>query len=268
MYIRLLCILVLVAASYVSINVVSAAPTITDVTIVISAQVAEVYDATGLLNGQVQVGDTVTGQYTYDLLTPNTSSHPQVGDYWHYEPPNGLVVQVSGLIFQTDPDHIEFLVELVDNHNADNYLVRSYRNLPLSRGVLVRHIAWQLDDPSMTALSTIALPAIEPDLADWQSIFGLTLEGCSESLSTPGECGDFDFFIRAHVTSATRQYCPSFVPPATVGIEDIVAMATRWGWTNTTPGWDTAYDLNGDNKIDIVDISLVTRAWGRTCSSP
>ncbi len=65
---------------------------------------------------------------------------------------------------------------------------------------------------------------------------------------------------------AVEQYCPSFVPPATVGVEDIVAIATRWGWTNATPGWDPVYDLNGDNKIDIVDITLVTRVWGATCS--
>ena len=58
---------------------------------------------------------------------------------------------------------------------------------------------------------------------------------------------------------AVEQYCPSFVPPGTVGVEDILAIATRWGWTNTTPGWDPVYDLNGDDKIDIVDITLVTR---------
>jgi hypothetical protein len=60
--------------------------------------------------------------------------------------------------------------------------------------------------------------------------------------------------------------CPSFVPPASVDVEDIVAMAARWGWTSSTPGWDPAYDLNLDDKIDIVDIVLVTAAWGHLCS--
>jgi hypothetical protein len=59
--------------------------------------------------------------------------------------------------------------------------------------------------------------------------------------------------------------CPNFLPPATVGIEDIQAMVARWGWTTSTPGWDPAYDLNGDNKIDIIDIMLVAAAWGSTC---
>lgn len=60
--------------------------------------------------------------------------------------------------------------------------------------------------------------------------------------------------------------CPSFLPPAAVGIEDIAAIATRWGWTDATPGWDPVYDLNLDDKIDILDIILVTAAWGYTCS--
>ncbi len=65
---------------------------------------------------------------------------------------------------------------------------------------------------------------------------------------------------------AVEQYCPSFVPPGIVGVEDILAIVARWGWTNASPGWDPAYDLNGDNRIDIVDITLVTRTWGATCS--
>ena len=60
--------------------------------------------------------------------------------------------------------------------------------------------------------------------------------------------------------------CPSFVPPAQVGVEDIVAMASLWGWTDQTPGWDPQFDLNLDRRIDILDIMLVTAAWGYTCS--
>lgn len=244
----------------------SATPTITDVTILITAQVAQIYDVNDLLNNQIQVGDIVTGYYTYDLTTPNTGSIPQVGDYWHDDLPYGIAVEVNGLDFQTDPNNTEFLVELVNDYNRDNYLIRSYHNLPLSDEVLVSHLAWQLDDPTMLALSGVDLPAIEPELTNWQSVFGLTLEGCAVSKWVPGECDtSLTFLVRAHVTSAVRQYCPSFVPPGTVGIEDTVAITTRWGWTNTTPDWDPAYDLNGDNRIDIKDITLVTRMWGNTC---
>lgn len=65
---------------------------------------------------------------------------------------------------------------------------------------------------------------------------------------------------------AIEELCPNFAPPTTVGVEDIQAIVARWGWTNSTPGWDPAYDFNGDNRIDMVDIMLVTPAWGTTCS--
>jgi len=59
--------------------------------------------------------------------------------------------------------------------------------------------------------------------------------------------------------------CPSFVPPNSVDVDDIVAMTARWGWTDATSGWDPVFDLNLDNKIDVLDIMLVTAAWGYTC---
>ena len=206
MHFRLLCILGLLVVPCLSAGGVSAAPTITDVTIFVTAEVAQISDYGGLLNNQIQVGDIVTGYYAYNLATPNTGSIPQVGDYWHYDSPYGISVEVNGLVFQTDPNNTEFLVELVnDYHYSDNYLLRSYHNLPLSEEVLVRHIAWQLDDPTMSALSGVALPATEPDLTNWQSIFGLTLEGCAPSPWTPGECDESaTFLVRAHVTSAVR----------------------------------------------------------------
>jgi len=58
------------------------------------------------------------------------------------------------------------------------------------------HIAWQLDGPTLNAISSEALPTVAPVLADWQSIFGLTIE--SRASYNTG------FFIRAHVTSAER----------------------------------------------------------------
>ena len=59
--------------------------------------------------------------------------------------------------------------------------------------------------------------------------------------------------------------CPNFVPPPTVGVEDIQAIAGHWGETDGSPGWDPTFDLNGDHRIDIVDLTLTTAAFGTTC---
>ena len=171
------------------------------ITIAITATVQTVDDYANLLNGAIQPGDTVTGTYTYNAAASDTNSLPMVGDYWHTTTPYGVSLNVGGRIFETDPQNVSFLVELVNNHNGrDNYLFRSYNNRRLYNGLYVTYIAWQLDDPTQTALKSTTLAKTAPKLSSWQSLFGLTLEG-SDTLSS---WGGNDFFIRAHVTQAQK----------------------------------------------------------------
>jgi hypothetical protein len=171
------------------------------ITIAITATVQTVDDHGNVLGGAIQPGDTVTGTYTYNAAASDTNSLPTVGDYWHTTTPYGVSLNVSGRVFETDPQNVSFLVELVNNHyGRDNYLFRSYNNRRLSNGLYVTHIAWQLDDPTQTALKSTALAKTAPKLSSWQSLFGLTLEG-SDTLSS---WGGNDFFIRAHVTQAQK----------------------------------------------------------------
>lgn len=183
------------------------------ITIEITAEVAYVDDPNNCLGGAISVGDTLTGSYTYESTVLDSNPIPTVGDYGHSTPPFGIRVTGGGFIFETDPDNVEFLVEICDNHgnpSSDNYLLRSYNNLPLSNGASVLHISWQLDDPICTALSSEALPTVPPVLTDWQSVFGLSIEGsCCHDL----RCDFPEFFIRAHVTSAIP------APAATVNID-------------------------------------------------
>jgi hypothetical protein len=171
------------------------------ITINITAQVETVDDPDNILGGAINVGDTITGTYTYDPTTADSNAAPTVGDYDHTSSPFGITVNAGGFVFRTDPSNVEFLIEIVNDHGTptatDNYLLRSYNNLPLQNGVIVEHISWQLDDPTCTALSSDALPTIPPVLTDWQSFFGLTLEG-RDPADPPGS----GYFIRAHVTTA------------------------------------------------------------------
>jgi hypothetical protein len=50
-----------------------------------------------------------------------------------------------------------------------------YNNLPLSNGTPVDIISWQLDDYSMTALSSDRLPAGPPVLENWEDDWGLNI---------------------------------------------------------------------------------------------
>lgn len=164
------------------------------VTIQIEAVVYIVEDSGNYLGGKVHVNDIITGGYTYESTTEDTNPSSQVGDYWHYFSPAGVFLTVGGFNFQTDPANVKFIVEIVNNNaGIDGYLFRSYNNLPLSNGTLVDTIDWQLQDSTMTVLSSDELPVTEPALAAWQD----------NHLHIDGERARY--VIDAHVTSAVPE---------------------------------------------------------------
>jgi hypothetical protein len=124
-------------------------------------------------------------------------------------PPHGIFLSVSGFDFETDPTNVDFLVEIENDHPPDdNYLLRSYNNIPLSNGTLVAHISWWLYDPTGSALSSTDLPVTAPVLTDWQS----------NHLDIHGEKGTFGF--SAHVISAVPE-------PATLSLFGLVGLLLR-----------------------------------------
>jgi hypothetical protein len=60
-------------------------------------------------------------------------------------------------------------------------------------------------------------------------------------------------------------FCPDFVDPPGVGIEDIMLVASRWHCRSGDSCYDERYDLDHDGDIDIVDIMKVAVRWGETC---
>jgi len=163
------------------------------------AVVTDLSDFYGLLDRAISVGDTIEGFYSYDPSTPDADANPAVGDYEHFVSPYGIEVDAGGFQFRTDPANVDFLVELAnDVSSTDSYLLRSYNNLPLSNGMLVDQVSWQLDDPTGTALSGDALPTSAPVLGEWQSVLGMRLEG-----TDPGDPGHA-YLVEADVVSITR----------------------------------------------------------------
>ena len=50
-----------------------------------------------------------------------------------------------------------------------------------------------------------------------------------------------------------------------VDILDIMQVASRWGTAPGDPDYNPAFDVNNDNKIDILDIMQVASHWGDVC---
>jgi hypothetical protein len=107
-------------------------------------------------------GTPFHGTYTFNVSTPNSGSLPTVADYWHYSSPAGVMVDIAGHRFQTDPSNVQFLVELVNDHGtpaSDNYVFTSYANQVVS-GVSVPFISWQLDGTSLASLGNTVLTSV------------------------------------------------------------------------------------------------------------
>lgn len=81
-----------------------------------------------------------------------------------------------------------------------------------------------------------------------------------------------DFISDSYFIGGT--ICYDFRPPAGVGVEDIMEVASRWRTScenpnpdqnDDTPNYDPLYDVDDDCDIDVVDIMKVVVHWGETC---
>ena len=145
-----------------------------------------VLDEGNYLEGKIKVGDVITGFYTYDSSVTRLP-----GERYKFDsPPCGVFLTVGGFDFQTDQSSVDFEMGIGNDLSwGDTYFFISFNNLPLSNGVAVDSIRWQLDDPSGTALDSTALPEGPPILDDWQ-----------ENILTFG--ADRLYGISAHITYA------------------------------------------------------------------
>lgn len=165
---------------------------------------SDVEDPENRLNNQISPGAEFIATYKFGS-SPDSNEDPTVGDYEYRQAPYGIRVESEGLVFETDPQDVEFLIEAV-NREEDAFVVRSYNNLPLSSGDTVDHISWQLDDPSGTAIWSDILPPVL-DLTKWESDVGLTIEG--------NELSNGRYSLGGHVESlAAMTTNPSFRAPS------------------------------------------------------
>ncbi len=161
------------------------------VTVGFSAEVYVIADngpSAGYLEGKVNLGDIITGTYTYDFSVVDSDPSPVFGIYANTNLSCGIFASVNGLDFRTDSTNANFLMTIINDndginnnyYSGDGYCIESFNNLPLSNGSSVDRISWILDDPDGTALLNDFLPLTPPVLENWRSKYGLFIQGEDE----------------------------------------------------------------------------------------
>jgi len=176
------------------------------ITVHIVATVTDVSDSENLLGGAIQVGDTMTGKYTYNTRVQDSApSYPKIGYYQFTSVPYGFEMMAGGFVFKTDPNTVDFEIWVYDNIDYygpppfDMFHVVSDKNLALSNKMSVDIIFWELGDTTGTALSSIALPTSAPVLTDWDRGMGLVIQGKDPSDSHKS------YTLYAYVIKATMK---------------------------------------------------------------
>lgn len=224
-----------VSATVNSIVVANGAPSDGLIRFKVTAQVRDVWDSYGVLNGAVNVGDLVTGTYAFNPNTPDSDTRIEFGRYKHVPDGTryGFDITVGGNNFKSDPMQPGFVVEIGDNdYGYDHYDVFSFTNQPLGNGVSVDHIGLHLFDQSGVALSSANLSNTPPQLlqfmvkdlvfgghrASWES-FHLAAEILSIELLVADDKGPVAISPSDGMFDRTQHFEPAFIfEPGLAGV--------------------------------------------------
>jgi len=138
-------------------------------TIRIEGEVSYVHPYSTWLSDNFNIGDVVEGWYKYDTVAFDTNRLVTVGSYDYSTAPYGISLTVgeADIVFETDPQNVDFSLKIFNDFPEDRYYIVSNNNLPVS-GVTVGLICWQLDDWSGSIFSNTAIPTEAPPiLGDW-----------------------------------------------------------------------------------------------------
>lgn len=159
------------------------------------AKIDFISDASNVLNGNVIVGDTISGTYTIDSATPDIDPSPDFANYHVQSPlPSGIGFNFNAgkLTFQPDNATANFDIFVFNSTTSDHYQVANCcGNVgTLSNGAVVSDIFVDLFDPNDKISSTV-LADIHPNLNAFSSkIMEFSGNGS----------GGGNFFINATIT--------------------------------------------------------------------
>jgi len=122
----------------------------------------------GLSTQQVEVGDLITGTYTFDADTPDLDGSPDFGIYFHDQ----VRINVDGTIFES-PFPFSDVIVVADDVGFDFYLVEQFNLQNSDNEDLNAFFFFELDDFDETVFDDDSLPLTPPDLSEFENNFAV-----------------------------------------------------------------------------------------------
>jgi len=177
----------------------------------IQGVVDSVYDFGNNFEGAIQPDSIISGYYTYDSDTPDsTPDNPLKGTYLHSGPDYGMWLSIETFDFDALPKPSTLELSVLNDApryefdpQPDDFYVVSYNSntSPIYEdGDTVCRMSWQLGNYYGTAIESIHLPIMAPDISLWSDANYLTIKGGIYDSET-GRLFD-GYEINCHVTSA------------------------------------------------------------------
>jgi hypothetical protein len=171
---------------------------------------------------------------------------------------------VAAQVVDADPNMPGAQIQPLAGFLSPDFVIRREANN--TSGLIWYAVTQTNPSPPATGSGAVARVTFQP-----QSTAAFTMPVTNHQLSA---AGGVPLASIAQACTVVFQPCADVTADGQVGVDDLIAVATRWTLTAAdpdpdndplTPDYHALYDLNHDGVIDIVDIMLVSARWLETC---
>ena len=186
-------------------------------TFLLNATVREVWDDGNVITNNINIGDTISGSYTFNTSTADIDSSPNVGFFEHHPGSGeyGFDLSVNSYTIKTDTNTNPFNIFMYDGQtDADIYSADAYGSqIPFINGSLIDTISVHINDPSRNIITGATLTNTPPVLNGSEQIREIYISGMGNS-----PMGNSYFSIIATLNSiensCTEPQSPIIISPA------------------------------------------------------
>lgn len=168
----------------------------------IVAEIESIRDPFNVLS-DIHPGDLITGTYIFDMKARDITANSTSGNYQFASAPSGVILQVGSHRFGTDQRDVDFNISVENLESGNQFSFISRNNICQPKlgnddcRATVGLIWWCVHDFTGRALQSDELPQGSLDLANWNSLVGLRIEGTATDLKSKSTAS---FLIAAKVT--------------------------------------------------------------------